>query len=163
MNVTETALKDIKPYEKNPRYNDQAVEPVMNSIREFGFRNPIIVDKDNVIVCGHTRYKAAMKLKLKTVPVIKADDLTEEQIAAYRLADNKVASVATWDQGFLSDELDRILKSTDQSCVSILNGNTEYQRLNIELQAMIQNEIMSLINEIPKEIIKNSLAAEISS
>ena len=109
MNITEVALKDIKPYEKNPRYNDQAVEPVMNSIREFGFRNPIIVDKDNVIVCGHTRYKAAMKLKLKTVPVIKADDLTEEQIAAYRLADNKVASVATWDQGFLSDELDRIL------------------------------------------------------
>lgn len=109
MNVTEVALKDIRPYEKNPRYNDQAVKPVMNSIQEFGFRNPIIVDKDNVIVCGHTRYKAAMKLKLKTVPVIKADDLTEEQIAAYRLADNKVASVATWDQGFLSDELDRIL------------------------------------------------------
>lgn len=109
MNITEVALKDIRPYEKNPRYNDQAVKPVMNSIQEFGFRNPIIIDKDNVIVCGHTRYKAAEKLKMKTVPVIKADDLTEEQISAFRLADNKVASVASWDQGFLDEELKKIV------------------------------------------------------
>lgn len=109
MVITELKLSEIKPYEKNPRYNDDAVPTVMESIKQFGFKNPIIVDKDKVIICGHTRYKAAKKLKMETVPTISADDLTEEQIKAFRLADNKVSEIATWDEGLLTEELESIL------------------------------------------------------
>ena len=108
MDVIEKKLKDIKPYEKNPRKNDSAVDAVANSIREFGFKVPVVIDKDGVIVCGHTRYKAAKKLGLKDVPCVIADDLTEEQIKAYRLADNKVSELAEWDIDLLGEELDGI-------------------------------------------------------
>ena len=108
MDIVEKKLCDIKPYEKNPRKNDSAVEAVANSIKEFGFKAPIVIDKDNVIVCGHTRYKAAKKLKLDTVPCVIADDLTEEQIKAYRLADNKVSELAELDIDLLGEELDGI-------------------------------------------------------
>ena len=96
---------EIIPYEKNPRYNDQAVNTVAASIREFGFKVPIIIDQDDVIVCGHTRLKAAKKLKLQTVPCIRADDLSEDQIKAFRLADNKAAELAEWDLDLLQGEL----------------------------------------------------------
>ncbi len=109
MQITEKEIKDLHPYEKNPRKNDNAVEYVANSIKEFGFKVPIVIDKDNVIVAGHTRYKAAKKLKLKTVPCIMADDLTDEQIKAYRLADNKTGELAEWDYDLLGGELDGIL------------------------------------------------------
>lgn len=108
MNILDLKLSDITPYKNNPRNNDEAVEPVLESIREFGFKVPIIIDKDNVIVAGHTRYKAAKKLKLDTVPCIRADDLTEEQIRAFRLADNKVSEFAKWDNQLLNIELDEI-------------------------------------------------------
>lgn len=108
MNILDLKLSDITPYENNPRNNDEAVEPVAESIKEFGFKVPIIIDKDNVIVAGHTRYKAAKKLKLDTVPCIKANDLTEEQIRAFRLADNKVSEFAKWDNQLLNIELDEI-------------------------------------------------------
>lgn len=99
----------LKPYEKNPRKNDGAVEYVANSIEEFGFKVPIVVDKNNVIVAGHTRYKAAKKLGLKEVPVIVANDLSDEQIKAFRLADNKVAEQSEWNFDLLGDELAQIL------------------------------------------------------
>lgn len=108
MQITELNLSDIKPYEKNPRKNDEAVKYVSESIKQFGFKVPIVIDKNNVIVCGHTRYKAAQKLKLKTVPCILADDLTEEQIKAYRLADNKVAEKSEWDFDLLTPELEEL-------------------------------------------------------
>lgn len=109
MNIIELELSELKPYEKNPRRNEDAVDYVVKSIQEFGFKVPIIIDKDNVIVTGHTRYKAAQKLELKTVPCIKADDLTEEQIKAFRLADNKVAEFSAWDFELLNEELEGIL------------------------------------------------------
>lgn len=109
MNVQEIKLKDIKPYEKNPRKNDQSVDKVANSIKEFGFKVPIVIDKNNVIVCGHTRYEAAKKLGLSVVPCVVADDLTEEQIKAYRLADNKVGEDSLWDMDLLGSELEDIL------------------------------------------------------
>ena len=99
---------DIKPYDKNPRKNDDAVRFVANSIREFGFRQPIIVDRDMVIICGHTRWKAAKSLKMKEVPVIVADDLTEEQVKAYRIADNSTGEVAEWDYDILVPEMDSL-------------------------------------------------------
>lgn len=105
MDIKELKLSEIKPYEKNPRRNDTAVKYVAKSIEEFGFKVPIVIDKDNIIVCGHTRYKAAKKLKLETVPCIMADDLTEEQIKAFRLADNKVAEKAEWDFDLLGEEI----------------------------------------------------------
>ena len=98
-------LADIKPYQKNPRKNDKAVTAVANSIREYGFQSPIIVDKDGVIIAGHTRYKAAKRLRLSTVPVIVAAELTPEQVKELRIADNSTSEVAEWDLPVLSAEL----------------------------------------------------------
>lgn len=95
----------IIPYANNPRINDQAVDAVARSISEFGFRQPIVVDADHVIIVGHTRWKAAQKLGLETVPVHVATDLTPAQIRAYRIADNKTATLAEWDLGLLPLEL----------------------------------------------------------
>lgn len=108
MQIVEKGIKDIKPYEKNPRKNDSAVDAVANSISQFGFKVPVVIDNDNVIICGHTRYKAAKKLGLEVVPCVIADDLTQEQIKAYRLADNKVSELAEWDIDLLGEELDGI-------------------------------------------------------
>jgi ParB-like chromosome segregation protein Spo0J len=108
MQIYDKRLDEIKPYENNPRHNDNAVDAVANSIREFGFKVPIVVDSEGVIVAGHTRYKAAQKLGLQTVPCLVADDLNEEQINAFRLADNKVSELATWDEDLLNIELDNI-------------------------------------------------------
>ena len=105
MNIELREIAGIKPYEKNPRLNDKAVDAVAESIRQFGFRQPIVVDEDDVIVCGHTRYKAAQKLGLDKVPVHTAKDLTPEQIKAYRIADNKAAELAEWDYELLPVEL----------------------------------------------------------
>ena len=99
------SIDDLKPYENNPRLNDGAVDAVAASIEKFGFNQPIVIDKDGVIIAGHTRYKAAQKLGMTEVPVIKADDLDEEEVKAYRLADNKTAELALWDFGKLEEEL----------------------------------------------------------
>jgi DNA modification methylase len=98
-------ITDVTPYPGNPRQNDDAVDAVAASLREFGFRQPIVVDAEGVIVCGHTRYKAALKLGLEKVPVHVAKDMTPEQIRAYRIADNQAASLATWDYDLLPIEL----------------------------------------------------------
>lgn len=108
MKTLDIALKDIFPYENNPRNNDNAVDAVANSIREFGFQQPLVLDKNNVIIVGHTRYKAAKKLGLKSVPCVIADNLSEEQCKAYRLADNKVGELAEWNMDLLAIELDEI-------------------------------------------------------
>lgn len=108
MDIVEMKITDIIPYENNPRRNDEAVDKVALSISSFGFKVPIIVDKNNVIVAGHTRLKAAEKLGLTTVPAIRADDLTDDQIKAFRLADNKVSEFAEWDFEALEKELDSI-------------------------------------------------------
>ena len=108
MNIINKKLNEIKPYDKNPRKNDEAVKYVAQSIKDFGFKVPIIIDKNNIIVCGHTRYKAAKKLKLDTVPCIMADDLTDEQIKAFRLADNKVGEFAEWDFDLLKEEIESL-------------------------------------------------------
>ncbi len=109
MKIIELSIEELKPYEKNPRKNENAVKYVAESIREFGFKVPIIIDKNKVIIAGHTRYKAAIELKLKNIPCIIADDLTEEQIKAFRLVDNKVAETSAWDVNLLDFELDDIL------------------------------------------------------
>lgn len=108
MNIVDLDVDDLIPYKNNPRKNDEAVDKVALSISAFGFKVPIVIDANNVIVTGHTRLKAAKKLGLKTVPCIKADDLTEEQIKAFRLADNKVAEFSQWDEEKLMKELEAL-------------------------------------------------------
>lgn len=108
MQIYDKPLGWLTPYKNNPRNNDEAVEPVANSISEFGFKVPIVATSDGEIINGHTRWKAAKKLKLKTVPVIIADDLTEEQVRAFRLADNKVAEIAQWDIELLLSEIESV-------------------------------------------------------
>lgn len=115
MQIEYKRLEDIIPYAANPRKNDDAVEYVARSISEFGFKVPIIIDKDGVIIAGHTRYKAAKYLGMNEVPVICADDLTEEQVKAFRLADNKVAEMAEWDPDLLDLELDELKLDFDMS------------------------------------------------
>ena len=113
MKITEIKLSSLQEYENNPRYNDGAVDAVASSIREFGFKVPVIIDSENVIVCGHTRVKAARKLGMSVVPCIIADDLTPEQIKAFRLADNKTAELAGWDFTKLEEELSGISEQFD--------------------------------------------------
>lgn len=105
MKIVSIKITELTEYENNPRNNDEAVEAVANSISEFGFKVPIIITKDNTIVAGHTRLKAARLLGLSEVPCIVADDLDEEQIKAFRLADNKTAEIATWDFEKLEEEM----------------------------------------------------------
>ncbi len=108
MRVIDRPLESIKPYEQNPRDNDRAVEAVAHSIKSYGFRQPIVVDKDGVIVVGHTRWKAARALGLEKVPVHIAEDLTPEQARAYRIADNKLAEISEWNADLLRVELEAL-------------------------------------------------------
>lgn len=139
MNLIDIDINKLIPYANNPRKNDGAVDPVANSIREFGFKVPIVIDKENNVVCGHTRLKAAKKLGLKTVPCIIADDLSEEQIKAFRLADNKVGELAEWDFDLLGEELDGIF-------------DIDMSEFGFELN-LDDNEPQEIIeDEVPEEI-----------
>lgn len=105
MQVVDVNINELIPYDKNPRNNKNAITPVANSIKKFGFKVPMIVDKNMVIICGHTRYLAAKQLNLETVPCVIASDLSDKKVKALRLADNKVGELATWDNDLLLSEL----------------------------------------------------------
>lgn len=111
MEIIEKNIDNIRPYENNPRINDNAVDAVAESIRLYGWKQPIVIDSDGVIVVGHTRYKAAKQLGLKTVPCIIADDLTPEKVKEYRLVDNKTNEYAEWDFTALEQELNDLNSS----------------------------------------------------
>jgi len=115
MKIEFKKIGDLKPYSKNPRKNDDAVDYVANSIKEFGFLVPCVIDNKNVIVAGHTRYKAAKKLGIEDIPVIVADDLTEKQINAFRLIDNKTQELSSWDYGKLIEELRDLVDDIDMT------------------------------------------------
>ncbi|MGB2987827.1 MAG: ParB N-terminal domain-containing protein [Phycisphaerae bacterium] len=133
MNIELRPLADIKPYERNPRINDDAVEAVARSIRQFGFRQPIVVDDEGIIVVGHTRWKAAAKLGLEHVPVYVARELTAEQTKAYRIADNKTGDLATWDLELLPVELSE-LQALDVDLSLLGFGEDELAKfLDVEL------------------------------
>ena len=106
--IIEKSIDELVPYENNARINDKAVDVVANSIKEFGFKNPCIIDRNNVIVAGHTRVLACKKLGIDKVPCIVADDLTEEQIKAFRIADNSSAQIAEWDLDKLQEEIQNL-------------------------------------------------------
>lgn len=108
MEIILKRVSEIRPYSNNPRVNDGAVQAVAGSLKEFGFRQPLVVDPDMILIVGHTRWKAAQKLGLEIVPVHVARDLTEAQIKAYRIADNQTASIAEWDFDLLPLELNEL-------------------------------------------------------
>ena len=145
MDIIEKSLEELIPYENNPRKNDEAVEYVANSIKEFGFKVPIIIDKNNVIVTGHTRYKASKELGLEKVPCIVADDLTEEQVKAFRLADNKVSDYSIWDNKKLLQELDELN-------FDIFTGFTESELFDDTKLSDVFNEL----DETDNSILKNN-------
>ena len=108
MKIVYKQLDDLREYENNPRNNENAVAAVAASIEKFGWKQPLVIDAAGVIVCGHTRYKAAQRLGQQAVPCVLADDLTEDEIRAYRLADNKTAELASWDFDKLDAELEKL-------------------------------------------------------
>lgn len=126
----------------NPRNNDMAVDAVAESIKQFGFKNPVIIDKDGVIVAGHTRYKAAKKLGITDIPCISANDLSDEQIKAFRLADNKTAELAEWDEDLLGKEMSGII-NIDMSQFGFSVGEDE-------LGEEVQDDKYTLKVDIPQ-------------
>ena len=115
MKIEYRALDELIPYARNPRDNREAIDKVAASIQAFGFLVPIVIDKDNVIVEGHTRLLAARKIGMEMVPTVKADDLTEDQIKALRLVDNRVAEMSIWDMPLLADAMDEIGDAIDMT------------------------------------------------
>lgn len=105
MKIIEMDISEVIPYANNPRDNSKAIDAVAASIREFGFKVPVVIDRNNILITGHTRLEAAKKLGITKIPAIRAADLTDAQVKAFRLADNKVAEIATWDDKALAAEL----------------------------------------------------------
>jgi len=127
MKVEYVKIKQIRPYERNPRRNKKSVEYVANSLREYGFKQPIVVDKNMTIIVGHTRFQAAKEIGITEIPILIAEDLTEEQVRAYRIADNKTHEYALWDDSLLSEELDKLLDQNDIAQVSYLTAFSELE------------------------------------
>jgi len=140
MQIKYINIDEIKPYAKNPRkINAKAIEVVAKSIVEFGFKNPVIVDKNNVVVCGHTRMLAAKELNIKEIPTIKADDLTDEQIKAFRLIDNKTSEFSEWDYEILINDFSvDFLKEID-----FLDSELAFGLSDDEVSIIDTNEILT--------------------
>lgn len=117
-------IKDLKPYKKNPRVNHESIRLVAESIKQFGFKVPIVVDDNNEIITGHTRLEASKLLNITKVPVIVANDLTDEQVKAFRLADNKVAELSKWDYDKLNEELKKLTKR-EMELLGFINDDDE--------------------------------------
>lgn len=125
--IEEVNLDNLKVYGNNPRINDNAIKYVTNSIKKFGFLVPIVIDKNNVIVCGHTRYLASKELNLKNVPCIRAESLTDKQVKAFRIADNKIHEKSSWDNDLLKEELTELQDfGFDLEDLGFLNFELDY-------------------------------------
>lgn len=146
MEIINKSIYDIIDYNDNPRYNDEAIDYVKESIKEFGFKVPIIIDENDVIIAGHTRKKAALEIGIKEVPVIIADDLTPQQVDAFRLADNKVAEFSEWDEDLLMSELNK-LDDLDMSAFGFEDMELDLEDTEIEEEEIEEDEVV----EIPEE------------
>lgn len=147
MEIKQMDIGSVVPYENNPRNNKDAVEATANSIKEFGWQQPIVVDKNNVIIVGHTRKLAADKLGLKTVPVVVADNLTDEQVKAYRLADNKTGELADWNLEMLTDELSGI-GDLDMSDFGFDLSEDEDEAIDDDYEVEVPEEPKSKLGQI---------------
>lgn len=149
MQIQMMEINQLKPYKNNPRKNSDAIEPVAKSIKEFGFQQPIVVDNDNIIIVGHTRYYAAKKLNQTEVPVIVASNLTEKQCNAYRIADNKTNEFAEWEKDLLLDEIlglgedDFLTGFTDQEIGDMIRGRSVRTKDRNKVPKKMKNEVSS--------------------
>jgi len=148
MNIIKMKVEELIPYINNPRNNENAVDKVASSIAEFGFKNPIFVDKNNIVVNGHTRLLASKKLGLKEVPCIVIDDLTDTQIKAFRIADNKVAEYSKWDYDLLNIELEQ-LEELDFSMSNF--GISTFEPIEFEIDEDIEEILEEEYEEPPKK------------
>ena len=148
MNIIKMKVEELIPYINNPRNNENAVDKVASSIAEFGFKNPIFIDKNNVVVNGHTRLLASKKLGLKEVPCIVIDDLTDTQIKAFRIADNKVAEYSKWDYDLLNIELEQ-LEELDFSMSDF--GISTFEPIEFEIDEDIEDILEEEYEEPPKK------------
>lgn len=148
LKIIDVDIYDIKPYENNPRNNEKAINYVAESIENFGFKVPLVIDNNNVIISGHTRYKAALQLNMTTVPCIVASDLTDEQAKAFRIADNKVSEYSKWDNDLLKQEID-LLSELDFDIESIGFQDWELDQL---LNPLTSDDIDDFfVSKEPKE------------
>jgi len=145
MNVLSIPINSIIPYANNPRNNDQSVSFVKNCIRDFGFLVPIIIDKNNVIVCGHTRLKAAKELGMKEVPCTIADDLSEKQIMEYRIADNATAEIAIWDKVLLSKEMEGFAEAKSENIEITQDDITAFEGITAEIEPQELQSIFTIV------------------
>lgn len=146
--IEEVNLDDLKVYGNNPRINDNAIKYVTNSIKKFGFLVPIVIDKNNVIVCGHTRYLASKELNLKNVPCIRAESLTDKQVKAFRIADNKIHEKSSWDNDLLKEEL-----------TELQNFGFDLEDLgflNFELDYILSDNTENFINDLEENDFKDN-------
>lgn len=144
MNIIELEIDEIKPYKDNPRVNKDAITVVKNSLSKFGWQQPLVLDKNNEIVVGHTRYYAAIELGMKKIPCLIADDLNDEKIKAYRIMDNKSSEYASWNYGLLTKEMQDILESGG---------------LDLTFTGFSNNEIDNMIDDINVELEDESSVA----
>jgi len=144
MQIEIIEIDKIFNYEKNPRINNQAVEKVKESIKEFGFRQPIVTDENMVILAGHTRFKASQELNLKSIPVHIAKDLSEAQKKAYRIADNKSNEFSEWDNGLLKSEM------IDLAVLNIDMSSTGFDL--DEINKLTKNELLTFEGEVEEDI-----------
>ena len=146
MDIETRSIDTVRPYERNPRQNDEAVDAVAKSLQEFGFRQPIVVDADGVIIVGHTRWKAAVQLGLEEVPVHVATDMTPEQARAYRIADNQTSTLSEWDNDLLPAELRKL--RDEEFDLDLLGFDSE--ELSSLLDALDENEGDTDPDDVPE-------------
>lgn len=159
MHIEDWPLVKIRPYPNNPRVLRNAAEKVAESIRAFGWRQPIVVDADGVIVAGHGRYAAAQLLKLKKAPVHVAKDLTPEQVRALRIADNKTASFSEWDDQKLADELAEILSGVGDIAITGFS-QSEFDALEMRTRAELARlEPPAVVGLNPPEVEREQVEA----
>jgi len=172
MKVENWDIDKVKPYANNPRKNDDAVKVTANSIKEFGWQQPIVVDKDGVIIVGHTRFKAAKKLNLKQVPVTVADNLTDEQVKAYRLADNKTGELADWDVDMLDGELNDILnidmedfgfEELDESDLQQKDENTDPALIDDKTVIIIESDSEEELEQYFEKLVEEGYPCRLST
>ena len=155
-------IAEVRPYEKNPRKNSGAVKYVKESIRQFGFKVPIVIDSNRVIVCGHTRLLAAKSLGMTEVPCIMADDLTDDQIKAFRIADNKVGEFSKWDFDLLDSELEE-LGDFNMEELGFVESKEEVQDFFIDYSIVVDAENELEAKEIFEKLKKMGLKCRIST
>ena len=167
MQIIDKKLTDLKPYANNPRHNAKAVPAVKESILKFGFKVPIVIDKNNVIVCGHTRFYASKEIGLETVPCIVADDLTDEQINAFRLVDNRVSEFADWNFDKLAEELSDLQDfdfepfGFDDLMAGIQPLEEETEQANLIKSLNVKSENLKELNDLFNELVERGFVCKL--